>query len=51
MRSYAAGISLPATEELAATNLAIPIGPSLGAAEVEQVVSAVRGGASEASRT
>jgi dTDP-4-amino-4,6-dideoxygalactose transaminase len=41
MRAYADGVLLPATEELAGTHLAIPIGPSLGAAEVEQVVSAV----------
>jgi dTDP-4-amino-4,6-dideoxygalactose transaminase len=51
MRRYVEGISLPVTEELAATHLAIPMGPSLGAAEVEQVVSAVSEVASYASRT
>ena len=34
-------LSLPATEELARTNLALPMGPTLGRSEVETVVAAV----------
>jgi dTDP-4-amino-4,6-dideoxygalactose transaminase len=41
MSRYADGIQLPATDELAQTNLAIPIGPTFGSAEAEQVVSAI----------
>jgi dTDP-4-amino-4,6-dideoxygalactose transaminase len=35
------GLSLPATEELARTNLALPMGPTLSRAEVEAVVAGV----------
>ncbi|MBV8734005.1 MAG: DegT/DnrJ/EryC1/StrS family aminotransferase, partial [Solirubrobacterales bacterium] len=35
------GRSLPATEELARTNLALPMGPMLERSEVEAVVAAV----------
>src|SRR5581483_3254061 len=34
-------LSLPATDELARTNLALPMGPALGRWEVETVVAAV----------
>lgn len=34
-------LSLPATEELARTNLALPMGPALGRSEIEAVVAAV----------
>ncbi len=34
-------LSLPATDELARTNLALPMGPALGRSEVETVVAAV----------
>jgi dTDP-4-amino-4,6-dideoxygalactose transaminase len=39
-------LSLPATEELARTNVALPMGPALGASEVEAVVSSVQRAAS-----
>jgi dTDP-4-amino-4,6-dideoxygalactose transaminase len=35
------GVELPATDELARTNLALPMGPTIGRAEVEQVVAAI----------
>jgi dTDP-4-amino-4,6-dideoxygalactose transaminase len=35
------GVSLPATEELARTNLALPMSPVLGAAQAEAVVAAI----------
>jgi dTDP-4-amino-4,6-dideoxygalactose transaminase len=35
------GLSLPATEELASTNLALPMGPTLSRSEVEAVVAGV----------
>ncbi|MGN6167662.1 MAG: DegT/DnrJ/EryC1/StrS family aminotransferase [Solirubrobacteraceae bacterium] len=35
------GLSLPATEELARTNMALPMGPTLGRSEVEAVVAGV----------
>jgi dTDP-4-amino-4,6-dideoxygalactose transaminase len=34
--------SLPATEELARTNLAVPMGPMLRRSEVEEVVAGVQ---------
>jgi dTDP-3-amino-3,4,6-trideoxy-alpha-D-glucose transaminase len=37
-----AEISLPGTDEAAATNLAIPIGPSLSGAQTDQIVAAIR---------
>jgi dTDP-3-amino-3,4,6-trideoxy-alpha-D-glucose transaminase len=39
--AFAAEISLPGTEEAARSNLALPIGPSLGAAQVDTIVAAV----------
>jgi dTDP-4-amino-4,6-dideoxygalactose transaminase len=41
MASYGAGVELPATEELARTNLALPMSPLLGAAEAAEVVAAI----------
>jgi dTDP-4-amino-4,6-dideoxygalactose transaminase len=38
-------LSLPATDELAATNLALPMSPVLDAAQVDEVVAAVAAGA------
>ena len=35
------GSPLPVTEELAETNVALPMSPALGAGEAEQVVAAV----------
>ncbi len=40
--AMAADVALPATDEAARTSLALPIGPSLSAAQVEQIVAAVR---------
>jgi dTDP-3-amino-3,4,6-trideoxy-alpha-D-glucose transaminase len=37
-----AEVSLPGTDEAARTNLALPIGPSLSAAQLDQIVAAVR---------
>jgi dTDP-4-amino-4,6-dideoxygalactose transaminase len=44
MAPYADGAELPITEELARTNLALPISPVLSGAQVEAVVGAVAGG-------
>jgi dTDP-4-amino-4,6-dideoxygalactose transaminase len=44
MAPYAVGVGLlPATEELAARNLALPMSPSLTAESAEQVVAAIAG--------
>ena len=43
---YGPATSLSATDELARTNLALPIGPVLSEAEVAEVVRAVAQGAS-----
>jgi dTDP-3-amino-3,4,6-trideoxy-alpha-D-glucose transaminase len=42
MVEYAAGASLPATEELARTHLAIPISPVLTAEQASEVTEAIR---------
>jgi dTDP-4-amino-4,6-dideoxygalactose transaminase len=42
MREYAAGVELPATDELAASHLAIPMSPVLTRAQAVEVVSAIR---------
>jgi dTDP-4-amino-4,6-dideoxygalactose transaminase len=42
MAPYAAGLELPATEEVARTHLAIPMSPVLDAAQAAQVVDAAR---------
>ncbi len=39
--AMAAEVSLPGTDEAARTNLALPIGPSLSAAQVDEVVAAI----------
>jgi dTDP-4-amino-4,6-dideoxygalactose transaminase len=41
MAAFAGGVSLPATDELARTNLALPISPFLDAERVGEVVAAV----------
>jgi UDP-N-acetyl-3-dehydro-alpha-D-glucosamine 3-aminotranferase len=41
MAPYAAGVDLPVTDELSATNLALPMGSALTTDQVERVVSAV----------
>lgn len=41
MSPYAEGVELPVTEHLARTNLALPMGPSLSAEQVRQVVAAI----------
>jgi dTDP-4-amino-4,6-dideoxygalactose transaminase len=41
MSRYHDGVELPATDELAQTNLAVPIGPTIGSSEAGQVVAAV----------
>jgi dTDP-4-amino-4,6-dideoxygalactose transaminase len=42
MAPYAAAdLALPATEELARTNLALPMSPVLGAEQAEEVVAAI----------
>ncbi|WDT93711.1 DegT/DnrJ/EryC1/StrS family aminotransferase [Thermoleophilum album] len=41
MRSYAPNVALPGTEEAARSNLALPMGPELTAAESEHVVAAI----------
>lgn len=41
MRSWGAGVELPATEELAATNLAIPMSPVLTRDQATEVVGAI----------
>ena len=40
--SMAVDVELPATAAVARTNLALPIGPWLTAAQVDEVVAAVR---------
>jgi dTDP-4-amino-4,6-dideoxygalactose transaminase len=42
MRDWAPAGALPGTEEAARTHLALPIGPALGRAEVDEVVAAAR---------
>jgi dTDP-4-amino-4,6-dideoxygalactose transaminase len=42
MRDAAAGVDLPATDELARTHLALPMSPVLSAAQADEVVWAVR---------
>jgi dTDP-4-amino-4,6-dideoxygalactose transaminase len=42
MSEFAQGVELPATEEAARTNLAVPIGPTLGEEEISRVVEALR---------
>ena len=42
MREYAAGVKLPATDELAATNLAIPMSAVLTREQADEVVGAAR---------
>lgn len=46
MSGYAAGVSLPATDELARTHLAIPLSPVLGAEQAAEVTQAIRAGLS-----
>ncbi len=41
MAAYAVGVELPVTDELGRTSLALPMGPTLGRSEVEEVVAAV----------
>lgn len=43
MVEYGAEVSLPVTDELARTHLAIPMSPVLGAAQVAEVTDAIRG--------
>ncbi len=43
MRPWGADVELPATDEAAATHLAIPISPVLSHAQADEVVAAVRG--------
>jgi dTDP-4-amino-4,6-dideoxygalactose transaminase len=45
MVDYAAGVSLPATDELARTHLAIPVSPVLSAEQADEVTGAIRGAA------
>jgi dTDP-3-amino-3,4,6-trideoxy-alpha-D-glucose transaminase len=42
MRDAAAGVELPATDELARTHLALPMSPVLSGAQAEEVVAAAR---------
>ncbi|MGI8730416.1 MAG: DegT/DnrJ/EryC1/StrS family aminotransferase [Solirubrobacteraceae bacterium] len=42
MAAFAPAVELPATDELARTHLAIPIGPLLGSEQASEVVAAVR---------
>jgi dTDP-3-amino-3,4,6-trideoxy-alpha-D-glucose transaminase len=44
MVEHGAGVSLPVTDELARTHLAIPMSPVLSAEQAEQVTSAIRDG-------
>jgi dTDP-4-amino-4,6-dideoxygalactose transaminase len=39
--ALAADVELPGTDEAARTNLALPIGPSLRAEQVDEVLSAI----------
>jgi len=41
MASYAAAVELPVTDELARTNLALPMSPALGADQARRVVAAI----------
>jgi dTDP-4-amino-4,6-dideoxygalactose transaminase len=41
MTAYAAGVELPVTDELARTNLALPMSPVLGGEQAGQVVAAI----------
>jgi dTDP-4-amino-4,6-dideoxygalactose transaminase len=41
MAPYAAGVELPITEQLARTNLALPMSPTLSAEHARQVVAAI----------
>jgi dTDP-4-amino-4,6-dideoxygalactose transaminase len=50
MRPFASALSLPATEELAHTHLAIAFGPGLSAADADQVTAQVRGALAGSSR-
>jgi dTDP-3-amino-3,4,6-trideoxy-alpha-D-glucose transaminase len=43
MAPYAAGAELPGTEAAAATNLALPMGPTLGEETARAVVAALEG--------
>ena len=42
MRAWGAGADLPATDDVAARHLAIPMGPALSRAQAEEVVAAAR---------
>ena len=42
MLGFAAGVELPATDELARTHLALPMSPVLGASQAQEVVAAAR---------
>jgi dTDP-4-amino-4,6-dideoxygalactose transaminase len=42
MSPYSDGLDLPATDEAAATNFAIPMGPALSRQQAAAVVSALR---------
>ena len=44
MAAWPTGVELPVTDELAATNLAVPMSPTLSAAQVQEVVDAVAAG-------
>jgi dTDP-3-amino-3,4,6-trideoxy-alpha-D-glucose transaminase len=48
MAQYAAGVDLPATDEIARTHLAIPMSPVLSAEQAAEVTDAVRAFASAA---
>jgi dTDP-4-amino-4,6-dideoxygalactose transaminase len=41
MAPYAPGVELPVTDELARTNLALPMSPALSAEQARQVVAAI----------
>jgi dTDP-4-amino-4,6-dideoxygalactose transaminase len=43
MAPYGAGLELPVTEELARTNLALPMSPKLGPDAAAEVVAAIAG--------
>ena len=43
MEAYAAGADLPGTDEAAASNLALPMGPTLGSEVARTVVDALSG--------
>jgi len=42
MRAFADGVSLPATDELARTHIALPMSPVLSAAQAQEVVAALQ---------